>query len=66
MWGAALDLLFNVVVERALLGAGARVLWLLQLGRVPLEEQLQRTGPCLCAGALAWLALLVAWRALPP
>jgi len=60
MWGAVLDLLFNVVCERGLLGVGARVLWLAQLGRVPLEEQVERTGPSLAAGVLFWGALAAA------
>jgi hypothetical protein len=51
---AVLDLCFNLVCERLLLGGGARVLWLARGMRVPIEEQMQATVPDLCAGALVW------------
>ncbi|MHC5212287.1 MAG: hypothetical protein ACYTG2_16340 [Planctomycetota bacterium] len=54
MGGLVLDLLFDWVVERGLLAFGARILWALRLGRVPLNEQMQRTGPNLATGLLAW------------
>jgi len=63
---AVLDLCFNVVCERVLLGGGARVLWLARLGSVPLDEQMQATGPSLCAGALTWTLIAVACGAALP
>jgi len=60
---AALDLCFNVVCERALLGAGARLLWLARGCSRPIEEQMQATLADLAAGALAWSLLLLAFAA---
>ncbi len=57
---AVLDLCFNVVCERMLLGTGARVLWLARFGAVPLEEQMQSAGPALIAGTLTWTFLAAA------
>jgi hypothetical protein len=57
---AALDLCFNVVCERALLGGGARLLWLARGRSIPFEEQMQATLPDLCAGVAAWSLLLLA------
>jgi hypothetical protein len=54
MGGLVLDLLFDWVVERGLLAFGARILWALRLGRVPLTDQMERTGPNLAAGLAAW------------
>jgi hypothetical protein len=54
MWGLTLDLLFDWVVERGLLALGARILWALRLGRVPLTDQMERTVPNLAAGLVAW------------
>jgi hypothetical protein len=54
MCGLVLDLLFDWVIERGLLAFGARILWALRLGRVPLTDQMERTGPNLAAGLVAW------------
>jgi hypothetical protein len=54
MWGMFLDLVFDWLVERGLLAFGARILWAARLGRVPLTDQMERTGPNLAAGLLAW------------
>ncbi|HZM01141.1 MAG TPA: hypothetical protein VFD43_12910 [Planctomycetota bacterium] len=63
MTGLALDLLFNLVVERGVLGLGATVLCALRPGRRPLCEQMEHTGPNLAAGAGLWIAVAVAVRA---
>ena len=54
MTGLALDLLFNLVVERGVLGVGATLLCALGPGRRSLVEQMERTGPNLAAGAALW------------
>jgi len=56
MTGLALDLLFNLVVERGVLGVGATLLCALRPGR-PLVEQMEQTGPNLAAGAALWTAV---------
>ena len=60
MTGLALDLLFNLVVERGVLGTGARLLHACRPERRPLSEQMERTVPNLAAGAGLWLAVAVA------
>ncbi len=64
MVGVALDWLFDVVCERAVLTLGARVLWALRRGRRPFSEQMERSVPNLLAGLLAWAALVAAVVAL--
>ena len=58
MVGAALDFLFDVLCERALLAVGARTLWVLQLGRRPLGEQMQHSVANVTAGLLLWAGLI--------
>jgi len=58
MVGAALDWLFDVFVERAVLSLGAVLLWRLRPGRRTFSEQMERTVPNLVAGGLAWAALI--------
>jgi len=60
MTGLALDFLFNVVVERGVLGTGARLLCAWQPGRRTLYEQMERTVPNLAAGSGLWTAVAVA------
>ena len=60
MTGLALDLLFNVVVERGVLGTGARLLCAWRPEHRPLHEQMERTVPNLAAGAGLWTAVAVA------
>ena len=64
MVGAALDWLFDVLCERALLALGARVLWALQLGRRPFSEQMERWIPNVVAGLLLWAAVIATTIAL--
>ena len=59
MTGLALDLLFNLVVERGVLELGARVLCALRPGRRSLTEQMEQTGPNLAAGAGVWAVVIV-------
>jgi len=60
MTGLALDLLFNVVVERWVLGTGARLLCAWRPERRPLHEQMERTVPNLAAGSGLWMAVAAA------
>jgi len=63
MTGLALDLLFNLVVERGVLGVGAAVLCALRPGCRSPSEQMERTGPNLAAGGCLWAAVVVVvWR----
>ena len=57
MTGLALDLLFNLVVERGVLDVGARLLCALRPGCRSLHEQMERTGPNLAAGLGVWAAV---------
>jgi hypothetical protein len=59
MTGLALDLLFNLVVERGVLELGARLICALRPGQRSLTEQMERTGPNLAAGAALWAGVVV-------
>jgi len=58
MVGAALDWLFDVVVERSVLSLGALLIWRLGPRRRTFTEQMERTVPNLVAGGLVWAALI--------
>jgi hypothetical protein len=64
MLGAALDWLFDVLVERGLLSLGARLIWIARSRRRSLDEQMEHTLPNLLVGALVWAAVIAVVLAL--